>query len=249
MAINAEHKPDIEQDYRWTAAGRLSPSWTATSTLKSDSVSPSTVVCPEGLTFSLQVGPDGRRDRPPDIRRRAAEDRLEELPSEATWIWSVGSASGGIMDGGRGATVSFPSGDTREVRVAAGSLCSSTRAELFALRVALEELSRVDTRADSLPVVLCTDSMAALAGNGAALPPRERRWPRPSGSCCDRSPTEDSPSTCSGFPPTAGCPATSGQTPSPGRPTPYRSTRPASTPDRPEGRSEICYRYMAEELA
>ena len=118
---------------------------------------------PEGVTFSLEVGPEGRRDRPPDIRRRAAEDRLAELPSEATWIWSDGSASGGVMDGGGGATISFPSGDTREVRVAAGSLCSSTRAELFALRAALEELSRADTRADSLPVVVCTDSMAALA--------------------------------------------------------------------------------------
>ena len=77
---------------------------------------------PEGVTFSLEVGPDGRRDRPPDIRRRAAEDRLAELPSEATWIWSDGSASGGVMDGGGGAIISFPSGDTREVRVAAGSL-------------------------------------------------------------------------------------------------------------------------------
>ena len=68
------------------------------------------------------------------------------------------------MDGGVGTTISFPSGDTREVRVATGSLCSSTRAELFALRAALEELSRADTRADSLPaVVVCTDSMAALA--------------------------------------------------------------------------------------
>ena len=118
---------------------------------------------PEGVTFSLEVGPNGRRDRPPDIRRRAAEDRLAELPSEATWIWKDGSASGGVMDGGGVAAISFPSGDTREVRVAAGSLSSSTRAELFALRAALEELSGAETRADSLPVVVCTDSMAALA--------------------------------------------------------------------------------------
>ena len=33
-------------------------------------------------------------------------------------------------------------GDTREVRVATGSLCSSTRAELFVLKVTLEELYR-----------------------------------------------------------------------------------------------------------
>ena len=61
-----------------------------------------------------------------------AEDRLAELPSEATWIWSDGSAFGGVMDR-EGATISFPSGDNREVRVAAGCLCSSTRAELFAV--------------------------------------------------------------------------------------------------------------------
>ena len=89
-----------------------------------------------GVSFALEVGPDGRRDRPPDTRRKAAEDRLATLPAEATWVWSDGSASGGVLDGGGGAKIVFSDGDTRKVRVAAGSLCSSTRAELFALTLA-----------------------------------------------------------------------------------------------------------------
>ena len=76
----------------------------------------------------------------PDKRRKAAEDRLAALPAEVTWVWSDGSATGGVLDGG-GVMITFSSGDTRELRMAAGSLSSSSRAELFALRAALEELS------------------------------------------------------------------------------------------------------------
>ena len=160
-----------------------------------------------------------------------AEDRLAELPSEATWIWSDGSTSGGVMDGGGEATISFPSGHTREVRVAAGSLCSSTRAELFALRAALEELSRADTRADSLPVVVCTDSMAALARQRSG--PAAQRAPVAAAIWELLRPLADRGQPVymhGGFPPFAGCPAISGRTSSPGRPAPSRSMRPASTP-------------------
>ena len=57
----------------------------------------------------------------------------------------------------------LPDGNTQEVRVATGSLCSSACAELFALRAALEELVSIVDRGTSLPVVVCTDSRAALA--------------------------------------------------------------------------------------
>ena len=77
-------------------------------------------------------------------------------------MWSDGSATGGVLDGG-GAMITFPSGDTREVRMAAGFLCSSSRAELLALRAALEELSSGEDYAASHPIVVCTDSSAALA--------------------------------------------------------------------------------------
>ena len=59
------------------------------------------------------------------------------------------------MDRGGGATratISFSSGDTREVRVAAGSLDAPalTPSSSLYIRAALEELSRADTRADSM---------------------------------------------------------------------------------------------------
>ena len=199
------------------------------------------MVFPEGVTFSLEVGPDVRRDRPPDTRRRAAEDRLAELPSEATWIWSDGSASGGVMDGGGGATIPFPSGDTQEVRVAAGSLCSNTRAELFALRAALEEPSRAETRADSLPVVVCTDSMAALAR--LRIGPAAQRAPVVAAIWELLQPLADR-----GQPVFKQC-ATSVRTPSPGKPATPAARDPNRHRDRPEGRCEVCYRCVAEELA
>ena len=60
--------------------------------------------------------------------------------------------------------------------MAAGLLCSSTRAELFALRAALQE---VEGGADTTtPVIACTDSRAALSmlswGAAAQTSPRSR---------------------------------------------------------------------------
>ena len=105
------------------------------------------------------MGSDGRRDRP-GTKRRAAEDRLVDLPVDFTWSWSDSSATGVLQDGGGGfLTTYIPSGDTREVR---GYLCSSTRAKLNTLRTALEKLSNIEDRDTSHPVIVCTDSMAAL---------------------------------------------------------------------------------------
>ncbi|KAF0292569.1 Histone-lysine N-methyltransferase setd3 [Amphibalanus amphitrite] len=70
-----------------------------------------------GVTIALEVGPGGRRDRHPDTRREAAENRLAELPAEATWIWSAGFATDGVLDGRGGATIIRPNGDVREQTV------------------------------------------------------------------------------------------------------------------------------------
>ncbi|KAF0288249.1 Retrovirus-related Pol polyprotein from type-1 retrotransposable element R1 4 [Amphibalanus amphitrite] len=115
------------------------------------------------VSFHLDVGPDGSRDRPPELRRRAAEERLESFPADATWIWSDGSAEEGVHRGGGGAPIVTPVGVTREVRVAAGRLCSSTRAELFALKAALEDLTSTPDRDTTRPIIICLDSKAALA--------------------------------------------------------------------------------------
>ena len=114
---------------------------------------------PARVTFHLEVGPDGRRDAPPDVRKRAAEEHLETLPRDATWIWSDGSAEAGVSQGGGGACIMTQTGEVVEVKVAAGQLCSSTRAELFALRAALQRIQEDEERS---PVIACSDSRAAL---------------------------------------------------------------------------------------
>ena len=104
----------------------LLPSWT-----RSDRV-----------VISLNLGQTSRRDAPDALRREAVEARLSALPADTTWILSDGSAEGGVSRGG-GALITTRSGESREIRVAAGSLCSSTRAELMAIRAALEEVSEL----------------------------------------------------------------------------------------------------------
>lgn len=111
----------------------------------------------------MDLGPEGRRDAPASTRRAAAE-RLAELPDPATstWIWSDGSADGGVTLGGGGAVIYLMSGEVREVRVPAGALYSSTRAELAALHVTLELVLSLPESLTAGPVVVCLDSQAAL---------------------------------------------------------------------------------------
>ncbi|KAF0287427.1 Sperm-associated antigen 6 [Amphibalanus amphitrite] len=112
------------------------------------------------IAFNLDVGPGGRRASSNETRREAARQHLAALPAQATWIWSDGSADAGVRRGGGGAVIFTASGETLEAEVAAGGLCSSTRAELFALRAALE---RVRDEPSPAPLVACSDSRAALS--------------------------------------------------------------------------------------
>ena len=50
--------------------------------------------------FRMDVGTAISRDMPDIVRRRAAEDHLATLPSGAVWVWSDGSAEGGVSAGG-----------------------------------------------------------------------------------------------------------------------------------------------------
>jgi ribonuclease HI len=97
------------------------------------------------------------------------------LPQNAVWVWSDGSAEAGVTSGGGGATVCLPSGEVQDVCVPAGAHCSSTRAELVALRAALEMVTELlplvePDGGEREPVVICSDSMAALTmlSGGAA---------------------------------------------------------------------------------
>ncbi|KAF0309057.1 hypothetical protein FJT64_019802 [Amphibalanus amphitrite] len=111
--------------------------------------------------FHLDLGPRARRAAPEDVRRAAPEERIRELPEEAVWIWSDGSTEDGVANGGGGALIRTPTEDDWELRVPAGRLCSSTRAELAALLAALEAVAELP-RSAGLPVVACLDSRAAL---------------------------------------------------------------------------------------
>ena len=64
--------------------------------------------------------------------------------------------------GGVGALILLPGGEKRELRVPAGRLCSSTHAELVALRASLATVRGLDGPLAALPVVACLDSRAAL---------------------------------------------------------------------------------------
>ena len=143
-ALNSAGAADlpIEQRLRVTL-----PPWTAT----------------DGITFCLSVGPSGARTASAQLRREAAEAHLQTLPSPAIWVWTDGSADDGVTNGGGGAIIFPPSGDPVEVRAPAGSLCSSTRAELIAIREATTHVTSLDTVDTTLPINICLDSKAALA--------------------------------------------------------------------------------------
>ena len=52
------------------------------------------------VTIRMDVDADVRRTAHDDVRRAAAERHLATLPDRAIWIWSDGSAEGGISAGG-----------------------------------------------------------------------------------------------------------------------------------------------------
>ncbi|KAF0312087.1 hypothetical protein FJT64_001803 [Amphibalanus amphitrite] len=116
--------------------------------------------CPH-VTFSLDIVAL-RRDAPPDELHQAAQRHLASLPQQAIWVWTDGSADAGVCSGGAGAFVEWPDGATDELRVPAGQLCSSFRAEMVTLRAALNHLLD-HPHQPSAPITICSDSQSALA--------------------------------------------------------------------------------------
>ena len=100
------------------------------------------------------------------------------------------------MDGRRGVTswdagalIELPDGETRKLRVAAGKLCSSYRAEVVALNAALEYLRQRPADTED-PVVVCTDSQAALrrleGGGCTVITPRDSDLGQSAGAVVER---------------------------------------------------------------
>ena len=98
--------------------------------------------------------------------KRDAAQHLASLTPCATWVWTDGPATGGVLCGGAGALIVYADDDRVELRRPAGVLCSSFRAEMMALAMALEHLAAhlaAHPRDDELPVIICVDSQSALA--------------------------------------------------------------------------------------
>ena len=93
---------------------------------------PQWTVCTRG-TIRLDIGADIQRAAHGDVRLAAAQRYLATLPAQGVWIWSNGSAKRGVTARGGGALITLPSVEEREVRMPAGAVCSSTRAELVAI--------------------------------------------------------------------------------------------------------------------
>ena len=139
----------------WGAAGISSPIEPALSGR------PPPWVSSGGVTFRLDVGPGLPPGSSDERKLEVATIHLGGLPQCATWVWTDGAADGGVHNGGAGALLVSPDGEAQELRAAAGKLCSSYRAELTALSLALSYLQEHPDNPDD-PVVICTDSQSAL---------------------------------------------------------------------------------------
>ena len=106
-----------------------------------------------------------RLSDPSDKRRQVAERAMAALPAPDCTIWSEGSAAGGTTNGGGGAVVILDHEErTIECLAVAGASCSSTRAELVAVRTALKAVAGLPppSAANIQEIRLCTDSKACL---------------------------------------------------------------------------------------
>ena len=116
----------------------------------------------DAVRISLEAGALLNPRAADSVKREAALHHLASLPQCATWVSSDGSATGGVTNGGAGALTIYPNDDHQKLRQSAGALCSSFRAEMAALRAALDHL--LDHPRDTEePIIICTDSRATLA--------------------------------------------------------------------------------------
>ena len=115
--------------------------------------------------FVLTLPMKTRRTDPPAKRRRAAIQAIEALPTADITIWTDGSSKGSDAAGGGGAWLDIHREHrTLEVTAPAGVACSSTAAELVAIRAGLDAVLALPT--DSLDqcghINLLTDSKSSL---------------------------------------------------------------------------------------
>ena len=114
------------------------------------------------VTFHMQVGHPLQPTATNQQKRGARTGHLAALQQCAIWVWTDGYAEAGVLKGGAGVYIERPEGEDHELRRAAGRICPSFRAELIALREALQFLRDNPAHTED-PVGICTDSPSALA--------------------------------------------------------------------------------------
>ena len=111
---------------------------------------------PDSIKFNTDLITD--KTLPPETRREIAEKYINERVPPGARIYSDGSAVSGVADGGAGALLIIPNGVTIDKKAAAGQICSSTRAELQAILLGLEEAVKLNEQS----VSILLDSRAAI---------------------------------------------------------------------------------------
>ena len=118
---------------------------------------------PDNVTIRTHLVRAVPRDGPPEERRAAAEETLNQLPEADIEIYTDGSATAGAEDGGAGVVVWEGPEEVKRIRAPAGKYTSSYTTELHAINEALRYLEeREPALATSKTVRLCTDSQSAL---------------------------------------------------------------------------------------
>ena len=120
---------------------------------------------PDRTTFIVTLPEKTRRTDSPTKRRLAAQRAIEALPPADVTIWTDGSSRGNDAAGGGGARIDLHREQrTLEVTAPAGLACSSTAAELVAIRAGLEAVLALpeDSLGGCEQVNLLTDSKASL---------------------------------------------------------------------------------------
>ena len=117
---------------------------------------------PPPVSVELGIGAALPPTASDEMKRNAASLHLAALPQCATWAWTDGSVTDGVLNGGAGALIVWPDGEEVVIRSPAGRLCSSYRAEMVALDAALSHLLEDPSHPED-PIVVCTDSQSALS--------------------------------------------------------------------------------------
>ena len=114
------------------------------------------------VTVRLDIGAGLPARAADSTKRDATLHHLASMTQCATWAWTDGSATGGILRGGAGALIVYADDDRVQLRRPAGALCSSFRAEMTAILMTLDHLIEHPREEDN-PIIICTDSMSSLA--------------------------------------------------------------------------------------